>query len=164
MKKLKVNKGLIAGLMLGASILFNKQDVKASSLEILSETKDITDYAIAMEDTKVYQTPGGSVVDTLEKDHMDKLLSDVEGYYEVLHEDKIGYIRKDNVKLVDIADYEKALYTNKEKELYITADMYEEKAKLGKCEYCQVLEENEDSYYVKADDMLGYILKITLQI
>ena len=159
MKRLKVNKGLIAGLMLGATILFNKQDVKASSLEILTETKDITDYAVAMEDTKVYQTPGGSVVDTLEKDHMDKLLSDVEGYYEVLHEDKIGYIRKDNTKEINISNYEKALYINEEKELYTTADMNEEKVKLGKCEYCQVIEENEDSYYVKADDMLGYISK-----
>ena len=159
MSKLRINKGLIAGLLLGASILFNKQDVKANTLEILTETKDITDYALALEDTKVYLTPGGSVVDVLEEDHMDKLLSDVEGYYEVLHEDKIAYVRKDNIDVVDMSDYEKALYINKEKPLYTTADMEEEKATLGKCEYCQVLEETEDSYHVKADDMMGYITK-----
>ena len=159
MSKLRINKGLIAGLLLGASILFNKQDVKANTLEVLTETKDINDYAMAEEDTKVYMTPGGSVVDTLEKGHMDKLLTEVEGYYEVVHEDKIAYIKRDNIKEVDMSNYKKALYINKEKELYSSSNMDNEIAKLGKCEYCQVLEENEDSYYVKADDMLGYITK-----
>jgi len=69
MKNLKVNKRLIAALLVTANMFCLNQDVYASEINLVEETKDLKDYVVALDNIKVYERPGGSVISNLEKGH-----------------------------------------------------------------------------------------------
>ena len=126
MKNLKINKKILALAIFNMSLLTTTPNVtyaeEITNLE--EEFSDINDYAITNKETSIKEQPTSEAnsIATIKSGIPVKFLSDIEGYYEVLYNNSVGYINKNDATIetedklgnvyvvVDISDQNAKMY------------------------------------------------------
>lgn len=165
MKNLSISKKMLGLAIFNAVILLSKPTVSYAS-DILSEEEimefdNIKDYIEAIVNVEIKEKPdkNSKQLGILKQDSKLKLISHVEGYYEVVYKDSIAYVSDRYVKEVVNENYIKNVFLKENSTLYDTECLDKEIDDLNKYEFLQVYEELDNAYYVKVNDTYGYISK-----
>ena len=117
MKNLNIRKKLLSLAIFNTIALtsipatvYAKEDIN-----IEKDLEDINDYIIITKDTTIKEGPYNTSndIETVKTGEPLKLISDIEGYYEIVSNGNIGYINKNNAKIesLDNKPYQKTVNT-----------------------------------------------------
>lgn len=160
MKNIKVSKKMLSLALFNMILLTTKPNVAyAKDNNLVEQTKDIIDFVKAKEDIPIKSDPTnvGDIVGTLKKGDTLKLLTQLDGYYEVLYNNNIAYVR-DNV--IDVVENDSTYgYVSKKTVLYTDTNYEEELDNIEKFQLVNIIKVLNDSYLVEVNGKAGYILK-----
>ena len=169
MKNINIRKKLLTLAMFSTiGLVSNKNIVKANGNDIVNihEFDYIRDYVKASEDIFIKERPNSTSneLGILKKDDKLKLISQIDGYYEVLYNEEIAYVRDNSVTVESEKPFLKSAYVNKKSNLYSEEACINVVRELNELEYLKIYDELDNSYSVEIDGISGYVFKDSVSI
>lgn len=120
----------------------------------------IRDLLKASKEIDVKEKPNSSVsLGKLKKNETLKLLCQIDGYYEVLYNNQIGYVSDKDVEVIKEYPFEMGGYISKDCCLCDIGNREVITKFLKQLEFVKIYESKNDRYYVEVDGKYGFVLK-----
>jgi len=142
----------------------NKEYVYESTLDDYTYEVDSKDIIVAEKLTEIKEdnNANSNTIGTLKEKESLKVNGEKDGYFEVIYKDNLAYVDMNDVTYKQI--FEKSGYALKNSNIYSSSTLDNSIADINELEFVKIYNEENDTYYVEANGIMGYMSKSDIQL